>query len=90
MSSINFPPLPKDNCPLEYRIRGDWKDSSFWEKMAIQAQSEDRMGDAYYYWLEASSMARNDNLIETYDENADECLDSWRSTKNNYVVPNER
>ena len=79
--SDDFPLLPKSLSPLDYRLRGDNRDSKFWESLALECEKSGDFGEAYHYWLAAANSCRNSDEIAEYESNAEEMLMCWRYNK---------
>ena len=72
------PKRPKKNDPLDLRLRGDSKTPSQWAKLAQEAETEERWGDAHYYWLAGSSAyTRNPEKSRIFKENALKSFEKW-------------
>ena len=49
------PKRPSKDDPLELRLRGGAKTPSEWATLAQEAETDERWGDAHYYWLAGST-----------------------------------
>jgi len=79
MKKKDYPSYPKNNNPIEFRIRGGFKTPSQWAKLAKIAEENNEFGDAYYFWLASSNAyTRSSKKQKIYSKRSLECLEKWR------------
>ena len=80
MKKSEYPPYPKENNPIDLRISGEHKTPSQWAKIAKVAEENNKFGDAYYFWIAASSSyTRSPKKQKIYNERSLECLEKLKN-----------
>ena len=83
-NSRELPPKPGVDNFLFLQINKSHVGVDKWVKMACLSVDNQKLGDAYYYWLLASKESIGDlDKKETYNKCANSCLIEWRK-KNVY------
>jgi len=78
----NEPKRPLKDDPLELRLRGGSKTPSEWATLAQEAESEERWGEAYYYWLASSTAyTRNPVKANKIQFNAFKAFALWKDSE---------